>query len=227
MTSDWTIWTTLETASHILLWIAVLFVGFLLLGALRTLQLLRWRQEQLEATMPSRLGRSGLKPGKKAPDFLLPSVAGPEIALHEFAGRKVFLVFTQSGCGPCEQILPELNRLERRDVQVLVVNKGGLEATRQWVAQSRLHFPVLVQNGLDISRKYEAFATPFAFLIDEKGTIFSRGVISSRQHISYLLSGVRDNSKNENGEHESDGKEPNNAVTIEPRSIRSKEITHA
>src|SRR5207248_10293753 len=112
-------------ASTIALWALVLFLGFLLLGTLRILRLLRWSLEQLEATTPSRLGRSGLKPGKKAPDFTLPSVAGTEVALSRFAGRKVLLVFAQPGCGPCGQITPELNRLHGRgEVQVIVVSNG-------------------------------------------------------------------------------------------------------
>jgi hypothetical protein len=55
--------------SYVALWLVVVCLGFLLLGALRALGLLRWRLEQLEATTPSRTGRGGLKPGKKAPDF--------------------------------------------------------------------------------------------------------------------------------------------------------------
>src|SRR5262249_35647538 len=118
--------------ANLVLWVVVLLLGFLLLGTLRALGLLRWRLEQLEATTPSRLGRSGLKPGKKAPDFTLPSVAGPEVALHDFAGRKVLLVFTQTGCGPCHKVMPELNRLQDDGaVQVLVVNNGDVEATRK------------------------------------------------------------------------------------------------
>jgi len=93
-------------SSIIILWAVVLFVGFLLLGTLRSLGLLSWRLEQLEATTPKRLGRDGLKPGKKAPDFSLPSTDGKEVALHDFAGRKVLLVFTQSGCSPCLKIVP-------------------------------------------------------------------------------------------------------------------------
>src|SRR5262245_3876033 len=87
--------------SSVVLWLIVLLLGFLLLGALRGLGMLRWRLDQLEATTPSRLGRSGLKPGKKAPAFTLPAVAGGEISLHDFAGRKVLLVFMQPDCGPC------------------------------------------------------------------------------------------------------------------------------
>src|SRR5437763_5212851 len=91
-------------------WLVVLFLGFLLLGALRALGLLRWRLEQLEATTPSRTGRGGLRPGRKAPDFTLACASGGEASLHDFAGRRVFLVFTMSGCKPCHRIVPELNK---------------------------------------------------------------------------------------------------------------------
>jgi hypothetical protein len=79
----------------VILWAVVLFLGFLLLGTLRSLGLLSWRLEQLDATTPKRLGRDGFKPRKKAPDFTLPSANGKGISLHDFAGRKVFLVFTR------------------------------------------------------------------------------------------------------------------------------------
>src|SRR5262245_46763299 len=122
--------------SVIILWIGVGFLGFLLLGVLRALGLLSWRLEQLEATTPKSLGRGGLRPGKKAPDFSLPNIEGKEVALHDFAGRKVLLVFTQSGCRPCKAIVPELNRLEQRGThQVLVVNNADVEKTRAWAKE--------------------------------------------------------------------------------------------
>src|SRR6516162_9028262 len=152
--------------SYFALWLVVLSLGFLLLGALRALGLLRWRLEQLEATTPSRIGRGGLKPGKTAPDFTLPGAAGGEVSLHDFAGRRVFLVFTQSGCKPCHRVVPELNKLLRGgDAQVLVVNNGELETTRQWAGEAGACFPVLVQEQFSVAKRYEMYATPFAFLI--------------------------------------------------------------
>jgi methylamine dehydrogenase accessory protein MauD len=189
--------------SNIVLWLVVLALGFLLLGALRALGLLRWRLDQLEATTPSRMGRGGLKPGKKAPDFTLPSVAGHEVSLHDFAGRKVFLVFTQSGCKPCHRILPELNKLQRGgDVQVLVVNNGEMEATRKWADEAQARAPVLVQQQFSVSKRYEMYATPFAFLIDDRGVIASKGIINNGQHIGFVLSGAGDATKNGQAEAE-------------------------
>jgi methylamine dehydrogenase accessory protein MauD len=186
--------------SSIVLWVLLLLFGFLLLGALRALGLLRWRLEQLEATTPSRLGRGGLKTGKKAPDFTLSSVAGHEVSLHDFAGRKLFLVFTQSGCKPCHRIMPELNKLQRGgDVQVLVVNNGEMEATRQWAGAC---FPVLAQQQFSVSKRYEMYATPFAFLIDERGIIASKGIINNGKHIGFVLSGAGDAAKHEQSESE-------------------------
>jgi methylamine dehydrogenase accessory protein MauD len=191
------------SVSYVALWLVVLSLGFLLLGALRALGLVRWRLEQLEATTPSRTGRGGLKPGKKAPDFTLPSVAGGEVSLRDFAGRRVFLVFTQSGCKPCHRIVPELNKLQRGgEVQVLVVNNGELEATRQWAGEARASFPVLAQQQFSVSKRYEMYATPFAFLIDEKGVIASKGIINNGQHIGFVLSGAGNAAKDGQAEAE-------------------------
>jgi methylamine dehydrogenase accessory protein MauD len=190
--------------SYVALWLVVLFLGFLLLGALRALGLLRWRLEQLEATTPSRMGRGGLKPGKKAPDFTLPCVAGGEVSLHEFAGRRVLLVFTQSGCKPCHKVAPELNRLhDAGAVLVLVVNNGEAEATQKWAAEVKARFPVLSQQQFSVSKRYEMYATPFAFLIDERGVIASKGIINNGQHIDFVLSGAGNAARNGQAEAES------------------------
>jgi methylamine dehydrogenase accessory protein MauD len=192
--------------SNLVLWLLVGLQGFLLLGALRALGLLRWRLEQLEATTPSRLGRGGLKRGKPAPDFTLPSAAGPDVALHDYAGRKVLLVFMQSGCSPCRAIVPELNRLGG-EVQVLAVNNGDAEATGQWVAEARHRFPVLVQERFRVSRLYEVFATPFAFLIDERGVIAAKGLVNNKQHLGFVLSGAGAAERNGQSETEPVGAE--------------------
>jgi methylamine dehydrogenase accessory protein MauD len=213
--------------SQVLLWALVLALGFLLLGTLRALGLMRWRLEQLEATTPSRLGRNGLKPGKKAPDFTLPSVAGTEVSLSNFTGRQVLLVFVQPGCGPCRQVTPELNRLQDKgEVQVVAVSNGDREANRKWAGEVRACFPVLTQERLSLSRRYEAFATPFAFLIDEKGVIRSAGIINSRQHLGFVLAGRRNAPEAEPMATGSPGTEDGTSPVSRSRS-NAEEFDHA
>jgi methylamine dehydrogenase accessory protein MauD len=198
-------------------------LGFLVLGTLRALGIVNWRLDQLELTRPSRMGRDGLKVGKNAPDFTLPSTAGGEVSLHEFAGRKVLLVFTQSGCGPCHEMAPEFNRVqERGEHQVLVVNNGELDETRQWAKDVRAGYPVLVQNKFNLSKRYEVFATPFAFVIDEQGVIASNGIVGSAQYLGYVLTGAGKRLKKHHDEAERDS-------TVDPESVNShpsKEMTH-
>jgi methylamine dehydrogenase accessory protein MauD len=206
------------------LWVVTLFLGFLLLGALRALGLLSWRIEQLEATTPKRLGRDGLKPGKKAPDFALPSADGLEISLHDFAGRKVLLVFTQSGCAPCRTVIPELNRVLPA-AQILVVNNGDLEAARKWSIEVGARFPVLAQDKFSLSKRYEVFATPFAFLIDEKGVIVSKGIINNRQHLRYVLTGAHAPQSDGRFDDEESGSAERRSANS-PNSVSKKEASH-
>src|SRR5262245_17358329 len=174
--------TTTLLIVNFALFSSVLGLAFLVLGALRALGILNWRLDQMEAMRPSRIGREGLKVGRKAPDFTLPSANGGVASLADFAGRKLLLGFAPSGCGPCMEIVPELNRLHERDQhQVLVINNGDPEATRQWVAETKARFPVLAQEEFSVSKRYEIFVTPFAFLIDERGVISSKGIAGSKQ----------------------------------------------
>jgi methylamine dehydrogenase accessory protein MauD len=196
---------TVLLASILVTWIALFVVGFLLLGTLRAVGLMSWRLDQLEVTTPSRTGRSGLKIGKKALDFTLPRATGGDCSLHDFVGRKTLLVFTQSGCGPCHEIAPELNRLHGMgEHEVVVVNNGELAETREWAQASGLRFPVLVQEKYSLSKRYEVFATPFAFLINEQGAITSKGIINSSQHLNYVLTGAGNRPNYENSESEVD-----------------------
>jgi methylamine dehydrogenase accessory protein MauD len=201
--------------ANLALWVVVLFLAFLLLGALRSLALLRWKVAQLEATMPTRVGRSGLRPGKNAPKFTLPTTAGGEIGLEHYAGGKLLLVFMQPGCGPCHGIVPELNRLHDSDeVQVLVIQNGDPEAVRVWIKKHRPHFDVAVQEHFNLSKRYEVFATPFAFLIDERGVISARGIVSTKQYLGFVLTGAGHDEKEGDSEteasHESEGSPADN-----------------
>jgi peroxiredoxin len=150
------------------------------------------RRKHLQTQRPvseSRIEREGLKAGTPAPPFELPDVAGGKVSLSELRGRRVLLVFSDPDCGPCEELLPELARLDRehrRDgLSVMMISRGGLEENRRKAEAFGLEFPIGLQSGWKLSKKYGIFATPVAFLVDEEGVI-EREVARGRSEILTL-----------------------------------------
>lgn len=121
----------------------------------------------------SRINRAGLKAGTSAPAFHLPLLNGGELSLADFRGRKVLLVFSDPGCGPCQVLAPKLNAFytENRRVQIIIISRGDSEANRSKAAEQQLTFPIALQRQWEISRLYGMFATPMGYLIDEEGVI--------------------------------------------------------
>ncbi len=123
----------------------------------------------------SHLQRNGLRAGTPAPDFTLKDLNGVEHSLSSLRGRRVLLLFSDPGCGPCQTLAPMLEQRHRRradpGLQMLMVTRGDLSINREKAREHDLTFPVLIQNSWEISRKYAMFATPIGYLIDEEGTI--------------------------------------------------------
>ena len=216
MTTPWLI-------SYFILWAIVLGSVFLLVGTLRSLGLLQWKFDELIATRPVRKGREGLDPGKKAPDFTLPSTADSEISLSDYSGREVLLVFTQAGCGPCHEIAPELNRLQESGThQILVVNHGEHNETLAWADEIDARFPIVTQSEWETSKKYQVFATPYAFIVDEEGTIAAKGMASTPQYLRYLFDAAAKRNAVDQEATESDSTvERGSSISVSP-----KEMTH-
>lgn len=121
----------------------------------------------------SRINRNGLTPGTFAPSFTLPRVDGGALSLDDYKGRRVLLVFSDPDCGPCDALAPRLEQLAKAsaDLDVVMVSRGDPERNRTKVALHGLTFPVVIQEGWQLSRQYAKFATPIAYLIDAEGRI--------------------------------------------------------
>ena len=123
----------------------------------------------------SHLQRNGLRAGTPAPDFTLQDLGGVTHSLSSYRGRRVLLLFSDPGCGPCQTLAPMLERLHQRrfdnGLQLLMVSRGTISMNREKAREHGLTFPVLIQNAWEISRLYAMFATPIGYLINEEGTI--------------------------------------------------------
>lgn len=138
----------------------------------------------------SRINRNGLPPGTPAPGFRLPRIDGGDLSLDEYAGRRVLLVFSDPACGPCDQLAPKLEQLSRQTagVNLVMVSRGDTEVNRRKAADHGLSFPVVLQRQWEISRLYAKFATPIAYLIDERGVVAERVAMGVEPILSLLSS---------------------------------------
>ena len=123
----------------------------------------------------SRIERNGLKAGSAAPLFRLPNLIGGTLALENYRGHTVLLVFSDPHCGPCDRLAPLLAQFERAhrggDPAVIMVSRGDPEETLSKMRRFEIEFPVVMQNRWQLSKEYGIFATPVAFLIGADGVI--------------------------------------------------------
>jgi peroxiredoxin len=115
-------------------------------------------------------------PDAAAPDFTLPSAAGPNVRLQEQRGQVVMINFWATWCGPCQRELPLLDRIYGRYRAAGFVLLGvNIDDDRRKAAELAgrlgLSFPVLFDTDHRISRLYELNTMPSSVLIDRDGRV--------------------------------------------------------
>jgi peroxiredoxin len=141
----------------------------------------------------SKIKRDGLKAGTPAPDFRLPRLDGPELALEDLRGKRVLLVFSSPHCGPCNMLAPKLEEFHSAhpEVEVVMISNGQPKENRAKVKEHRLTFPVVLQQQWEISRRYAMFATPIAYLLDQAGVIAHDVALGADAILDLLNQAVR------------------------------------
>ncbi|HEU4206158.1 TPA: thiol-disulfide oxidoreductase-associated lipoprotein SdbB [Streptococcus pneumoniae] len=119
--------------------------------------------------------------GKDAPDFTLQSMDGKEVKLSDVKGKKVYLKFWASWCGPCKKSMPELMELAAkpdRDFEILTVIAPGIQGEKtveqfpQWFQeQGYKDIPVLYDTKATTFQAYQIRSIPTEYLIDSQGKI--------------------------------------------------------
>ncbi len=154
----------------------------------------RLQQAVLEALTVPRTGaieqEMGLEVGAEAPDFTLADAGGVPVALRDYAGRRVLLVFAAPRCPACVTMYPHLRVFSERreDVQVVMVSRGSAEENRRLVEEQGLGFPVLVwEEGM--AQEYRVPGTPFFYVVDERGVIANKGFANTQEQLEALVEG--------------------------------------
>jgi peroxiredoxin len=139
----------------------------------------------------SKIKRDGLKAGTPAPDFRLPRLDGRgEFSLAKLRGQRVLIIFSSPHCAPCNELAPKLESFHRDqpELELVMISQGEPDENRAKVKEHRLTFVVVLQQSWAISRRYAIFATPAAYLLDQKGVIAHDVAIGAEPILNLLTS---------------------------------------
>lgn len=131
--------------------------------------------------------------GKEASDFELKDMKGNTVKLSHYKGKKVYLKFWATWCGPCRQSMPELNKLveeKDRDFEILTIMAPGLQGEKteeefvKWFDQQDYKsVPVLYNPDGSAFADYQVRSIPTEVFIDSHGKIghVQLGAISNEE----------------------------------------------
>jgi methylamine dehydrogenase accessory protein MauD len=136
---------------------------------------------------------AGLPLGAAAPEFELPDLDGEIVSLATLRERRlpVLLLFSDTACGPCSALLPQVGRWQQEhddELTVVVISNGDEEDNRVSASEHGLTL-LLRQEAHAVGLAYGANGTPMAVLVDLDGQIAS-SLVAGREAIGELVAGV-------------------------------------
>lgn len=149
---------------------------------------------------------------RSAPAFAAPGITGERVTreLLRASGRPVLLFFSDTKCGPCTALLPEVAGWQKElagRVTVAVVTRGTLADTRAKSSPHGLKI-VALDPDRDVAKLYGVAGTPAAVHIDRHGMLASP-VAAGPVAIRALVEQVR-------AEPAANGTVPNGRVAAHP-----------
>jgi peroxiredoxin len=127
---------------------------------------------------PNFSGDSSPLVGKPANEFSLQTIDGHTVRPSDYKGSVVVLDFWATWCGPCQQSLPNLNRLSndaglaKRGLKVLAVNSREPVATvRSFLDQNHYTLAVALDSDGSAEQAYQIDGLPTTVIIGRDGKI--------------------------------------------------------
>lgn len=118
--------------------------------------------------------------GEPVPAFRLMSLDGVSLQVPSGQrGRWLLIHFWADWCPPCLQELsatePVYRRFAARGLEVLAINiEQPREQVARLVAELKISYPVLLDVGGEVARRYGVDGLPASFLVDPDGRLQAR-----------------------------------------------------
>jgi methylamine dehydrogenase accessory protein MauD len=174
---------TVLIVSQILSWIVILGLGLALLALARQIGVLHVRLAPAGALLSGK----GLVVGEPAPVLDAVSLDGAPIAIGKPAGRNQLLLFVSPHCPLCKDLIPIAKNFAKTE-KLDIVFVGDDEESEQRAMIARLDMGALpFVNSSIVGRSFHVDRLPHAALIAADGTLLSKALVNSREHLESLV----------------------------------------
>lgn len=116
--------------------------------------------------------------GQAAPDIIGVDLDGKAVRLADFKGKVVLLDFWATGCGPCVQGLPHMNKLREKykdqPFVLLGVNRdapGSASKVKRFLSKRGFTIDQFDDSAGNVTRAYSVNGIPCVVLIDKAGIV--------------------------------------------------------
>jgi hypothetical protein len=168
-----------------LLFVLVLWLGFALIAMIRTQAALRARIEDLEASTAPIRSFGGLAVGRTAPDWQIAAVDGGSLSAGAFAGTRHILLFADTSCRACDDVVPPaVTAAEAGTVPpvVVIAREDDVAIPASWTGRW-----TGVEHNDEVSDVFHVEVSPHLFVIDEGGAIVAQGGAATLADVEALV----------------------------------------
>ena len=171
--------------SQVFSWIVILALGIALLALARQVGVLHVRVAPAGALLTGK----GPVVGEAAPVLDVTTMDGAALSIGKALakGRMQLLLFVSPSCPLCKELIPIAKNFARRE-RLDIVFIGNDEPSEQQAMIARLDLAGLpFVNGPLVGRTFHVDRLPHAVLIGDSGTLLSKGLVNSREHLESLV----------------------------------------
>lgn len=176
---------TVLIVSQIFSWIVILGLGLALLALARQVGVLHVRLAPAGALLSGK----GPVVGEAAPVLEVMTMEGAPVAIGKPLGKglKQLLLFVSPHCPLCKELVPIARNFAKTE-KLDIVFVGDDDPAEQHAMIARLEMGSLpFVNSSIVGRTFHVDRLPHAVLIGDDGTLLSKGLVNSREHLESLI----------------------------------------
>ena len=172
-------------ASYVVLWLLVVVLCVVVVALARQIGTLHLRLGPRGAL---EMDDEGPPLGEAPQPHDVVDLAGRLVSLGG-PGRAQLLLFVSPGCHVCEQVLPSLPAVSRRDLAPYVVTDLDVPETKSQFEGRRIEAPIV--PGRAVAQAYRVPGTPYVVVLDDLGVVRAKGTVNNLEQMEGLVDTAR------------------------------------